>query len=257
MRRYLLTGGDSRLSTSGRRNIEGENNCILSNDVDLSRVEFNIQGSHNLILIHPQVYFNQASFNIYGNRQKIVIGAACSFNGPASIWAEDENCLISIGRGSTFEGVHLSATEPNSRLIIGQDCMFSYDIDVRTGDSHSIISKATGERLNYAKDVVFGDHVWVASHCIFTKGARVGSGSVVGTGSLVNRKYSQENVVLAGRPAKVIRKEIEWLRERVYDREQAPLNLDTRSTVGIEQSNSNTVAIDSARRINQKKFNVG
>jgi len=202
-----------------RKSVEGFNNNILYDDCELNNVSFNIIGDHNLILIHPGCQLNNVSFHIYGNNHRVIIGANCAFNERGSIWCEDRDCMISIGQDSTFEGVHLSATEPGSKLLIGQDCMFSYDIDVRTGDSHSLLCQRTGQRTNFAKNIVFGNHIWVASHCIFTKGTSIADNSVVGTGSLINGQFEQTNVVLAGRPAKIIKKNIQWLRERVYERQ--------------------------------------
>ena len=49
--------------------------------------------------------------------------------------------------------------------------MFAYDIDVRTGDSHSIIDARRRSRINPAADVEIGRHVWVASHVSILKGA--------------------------------------------------------------------------------------
>lgn len=203
-----------------KRSIHGFNNTIHYHGAKLNHVEFNIHGEHNLVLIHPGAVLNNVSFNLYGDNHRVIIGKNVRFNERGSIWAEDRDCLISIAQNCTFEGVHFSATEPNSKLIVGEDCMFSYDIDVRTGDSHSLMSNSEGERVNYAKNIIFGEHVWVASHCIFTKGARVGSNSVVGTGSLVNKAFSQEHVMIAGRPAKVLKSDIQWLRERVYQSQQ-------------------------------------
>ncbi|MCW8877474.1 MAG: hypothetical protein OQK04_05865 [Kangiellaceae bacterium] len=213
---YISSFFQSKKTQGGVRNIQGEFNTIITHQNNLENVTFNIQGSHNLILIHPNVHLSDVDFNIYGDRHRIIIGENCRFNGKGSIWAEDENCLISIGRDTTFEGIHLSATETGSRLLIGEDCMFSYDIDIRTGDSHSIISTENGLRYNYAKDVVFGNHVWVASHCIFTKGVLIPSNCVVGTGSLINKAFKEENTVIAGRPAEVVRQKVNWLRERIY-----------------------------------------
>lgn len=209
LRQYQVKNGIKRC-------IKGINNSIQYKSAIILQAEFNIQGNNNIIIIHPGAYLSNVSFNIYGDNHRIIIGKDCQFNGCCNIWAEDQNCMISIGKNTTFEGVHLSATEPDSKLTIGEDCMFSYDIDVRTGDSHSIISKINGQRTNYARDILFGDHIWVASHCIFTKGTRVASNSIVGTGSLVNKAFDVENVLIAGRPARIMKKDIEWSRERVY-----------------------------------------
>ncbi|TQV77233.1 hypothetical protein FLL45_04615 [Aliikangiella marina] len=211
----------------GEQNIAGENNLVQNNGSDLTSVVFNIQGNHNTIIIHEGVKFNQVSFNIFGDFNQVIVSQNCQFNGPSEIWMQDDNCFISIGEHSTFEGVLLSATESGSKLMIGNDCMFSYDVDVRTGDSHAIISRDSGRRINYAKDITFGEHVWVASHCVFLKGSVIPSGSVVANSSLVNKAFDQENVILAGRPAEIVKSNIEWHRERNLTGSEENDRLDT------------------------------
>lgn len=205
------------------KNVQGENNVIQHVGATLKRVEFNILGNNNIIVIHQGAFLNNVSFNLYGDNHRIILGKNSRFNERGSIWAEDRDCTISIGQDTTFEGAHLSATEPGSKLTIGEDCMFSYDIDLRTGDSHSILTQPDGERVNYAKNITFGNHIWVASHCIFTKGVNIPSGSIVGTGSLVNGVFKQENVLIAGRPARVLKQNVDWLRHRIYQERKVSL----------------------------------
>jgi acetyltransferase-like isoleucine patch superfamily enzyme len=97
--------------------------------------------------------------------------------------------------------------------------MFSYDIDVRTGDSHSVIIDEDNRRSNYADNISFGDHVWVASHCVILKGSSIADNSIVGTRSVVTKSFRKKGVVVAGNPAKIIKQGINWKRERVYDKE--------------------------------------
>jgi acetyltransferase-like isoleucine patch superfamily enzyme len=127
--------------------------------------------------------------------------------------------LIEIKSNCTFEkDVHIAATEPNSVITIGADCMFAYDIDVRTGDSHSILDAQTGKRINYAKNVIIGDHVWVASHCSILKGAELKKNSIVATRSVVTKAFDKEGIVVAGSPAVVVKENITWSRKRIYDK---------------------------------------
>ncbi len=94
--------------------------------------------------------------------------------------------------------------------------MFAYDIDVRTGDSHSIISRTNNERINYAKDVVIDDHVWIGAHCIILKGSFISEDSVVATGSVVTQRFEEKGIIIGGNPAKKIKDQISWDRERTY-----------------------------------------
>ena len=45
------------------------------------------------------------------------------------------------------------------------------------------------------------------------KGSEIPSGSVVGAMSMVNKKFEEENILIAGAPAEKIRSDIEWCRE--------------------------------------------
>ncbi len=110
--------------------------------------------------------------------------------------------------------VHIAVTEPGSKVVVGEECMFANDIDIRTGDSHSILDAATGKRINFAENVTIGDHVWVASHAIILKGVEIGADSVVAAGSIVTKSCAPGSL-LAGNPARVIREGISWKRERI------------------------------------------
>ncbi|CAN2040983.1 hypothetical protein GMMP15_2170001 [Candidatus Magnetomoraceae bacterium gMMP-15] len=145
----------------------------------------------------------------------MLINRECHFKG-GNIWFEDANCSLTIGENSTFVNVHLALTEPNSHIKIGQDCMFAYDIDVRTGDSHSIILQESNERINYAKNVTIGNHVWVAAHSILLKGSVIPDNSVVASGSVVTKKYNTKGIIVGGNPAKQLRDGITWARKRIY-----------------------------------------
>lgn len=91
--------------------------------------------------------------------------------------------------------------------------MFAYDIDVRTGDSHAIVDAQTGARINHARDIRIGNHVWIAAHCIILKGVSIADNSVVGTGSVVAPVH-EEGVIVAGNPAKIVKRGISWTRSR-------------------------------------------
>jgi acetyltransferase-like isoleucine patch superfamily enzyme len=199
-----------------KRKINGANNSIIHNKAILSSVVFDISGNENTIHILDDCILTDVVFYIRGDGHRILINSGCRFNRGGSIWFEDNGCSLSIGENSTFEYVHIALTEPNSIITIGQDCMFAYDIDVRTGDSHSIILKESNERINYAEDISIGNHVWVAAHCILLKGCIIPDDSIIATGSVVTKQYASTGIIIAGNPAKQVKNGITWSRKRIY-----------------------------------------
>ncbi|MBM1105820.1 acyltransferase [Aurantibacter crassamenti] len=200
------------------RNISGNNNTLkISASARLINCEFEINGNNNTITIGADAFFKNVKFFIVGDANSIEISSNVSFNEGGSLWIEDENCEINIGMNSTFENAHLAATESDSKINIGNDCMFAYDIDVRTGDSHAIYDEHTNKRINFAQNVTIGDHVWIGAHASILKGVTIGSNSIVATRSVVTKKYNNENIILAGSPAKIIKENIKWTRDRKPD----------------------------------------
>lgn len=194
--------------------IRGENNVLIVNYAALKHVTFNIKGSNNKIIIADNVSLKNLTFYIRGCDNIITIQNNVRISG-GSLWQEDSYTEIHIGMNSTFESVHLAATENHSKIVIGEDCMFARDIEIRTGDSHSILDLETNKRINHAKDVAIGNHVWVASHCVILKGVSIPNYSVVATGSIVTKSIQDENVIIGGNPAKIIKQNITWKRERL------------------------------------------
>lgn len=213
----LLISGKGIKNSFPKKRIRGKgNNINYKKSVILNNCTFDIIGNNNKIEIEESAIFNNLTFYIRGDNNTIIIGKKVRFDRGGSIWIEDYNCEATIGENSTFENAHIAVTEPNSKINIGKDCMFAYDIDLRTGDSHSIIDSVTNERINYAKNICIGNHVWIASHVLVLKGVHISDNSVVATGAVVTKSFEEENILIGGMPAKKIKGNINWTRQRIY-----------------------------------------
>ena len=171
--------------------ISGTNCKILNNSKFLGDVKLNLYGSGHSLIIDERVVIKKASF-----------------------WFEDHNCSIKIGRNTTIESVHLAAAEDNSSIEIGEDCMLSSGIRIITTDSHSVIDIKSGKRINPAKSVRIGNHVWIGANCTINKGVIIGDGAIVAGNSVVTHDVP-ENTIVGGVPANVIRNGITWERVRI------------------------------------------
>jgi len=93
--------------------------------------------------------------------------------------------------------------------------MLSFGIDIRNGDSHSVIDLSSNQISNYAEDVNIGDHVWIAARAQILKGVSVGSGSIIGAGAVVTKSIP-ENSLAVGVPATVKKYNVSWIRKKLY-----------------------------------------
>lgn len=213
-----LTKGKKTKHARPKKIINGKNNIIKINEsAILNNCTFDITGNNNEIEIMESSFFNNVTFFIRGDDNKIRINKKVRFNRGGSIWIEDCNCEANIGEYSTFEDVHIAVTEPGSKIEIGKDCMFADNIDLRTGDSHSIINSITNKRINYAEDIIIGDHVWIASHVSILKGVRISDNSVVATRAVLTKSFEEKNILIGGIPAKKLKENINWDRQRIYE----------------------------------------
>lgn len=99
-------------------------------------------------------------------------------------------------------------------IEIGEDCMFSNHIIIRTSDSHAIYSNETNKRINPAKPIRIGNHVWIAPGSEVMKGVVVGDGCIIGSQTMVTKDVPA-NCLVVGRPARVVKANIRWTREDV------------------------------------------
>lgn len=173
-----------------------------------------VSGRNNIITFGDMCQIRNTHIIINGNNNIINLGALCYIDG-VSICIEDSNNTISIGRHCYIHNnTEISAIE-GTEIRIGEDCLFSSDIIVRTGDSHSIIDVKTNKRINASQNITLGEHVWVGKRAMILKGSNIGPNSVVGAGAIVTKASEyQNNCVLAGIPARVIKNEINWMHIR-------------------------------------------
>jgi acetyltransferase-like isoleucine patch superfamily enzyme len=198
-----------RLNSLNKVRITGQNNRIERN-ARLEGVRILIQGNNNEIIISPGAILRFSDIRVLGNNHKILIGENCDVQ-KNEIWLQGENCLLSIGKNSMVVHSDIAVGENGSKLIIGENCMVASEI--RTSDGHSILNPEM-QRVNFAKDIIIEDQVWVCKGSMVLKGVRIGKGSMVAARSMVTCDIPEYSLA-AGTPAKVIRTPVAWDRKLI------------------------------------------
>lgn len=88
----------------------------------------------------------------------------------------------------------------NDNVIIGP-----YNVIVDFDHVYSSAEIPIRKQGHKAQEITIEEDVWISSHCTVIKGVKLGRGSVVGAGSVVNKNVDPYAVV-AGVPAKTIKK---------------------------------------------------
>jgi acetyltransferase-like isoleucine patch superfamily enzyme len=128
-----------------------------------------------------------------------------------------------VGKRVTFyPGLWIA---PGRNLILGDDVDLALEVLIVTSGGVSIgnrtlvgyrtqilstnhIIPAVPGRIfgsgHIKKFVTIGDDVWIGSNCIVLPGVTIGSGAVVGAGSIITKDVPK-NTIVAGNPARIIR----------------------------------------------------
>lgn len=110
---------------------------------------------------------------------------------------------VSIGDNTYINGGILCAGD-NSKIIIGDNCLISYNVHIRTS-SHNYKQKETLIRNqgNFEKDIIIGNDVWIGYGAQILPGIKIGNGAVIAAGAIVTKNVEKYTIV-AGVPAKII-----------------------------------------------------
>lgn len=168
-------------------------------------------------IFYPAKFMKGCLLDLRGVNTEIILNSTkYAYNFRLLTASGADNQKLIIGKNcSMWNNISINLTEDDAQVHIGDDCMLSKNIEIWASDGHAIYDKDTNEVLNRcSKSVTIGNHVWIGSNVILTKGADIPSNSVVGTGSVVTKSFKEENIVIAGIGAKVIRRGVMWSRKR-------------------------------------------
>lgn len=133
---------------------------------------------------------------------------------------EGNNIRIKVGASTTFTQLcHINAQEDGASIVIGEGCMFSNHIIVRTSDSHPIYEMSSLQRINKAQPVIIGKQVWIAPDSKIMKGANIGDGCIIGLNTMVSKTIPPHSLAV-GMPAKVVKTNVCWTREDIIFHEK-------------------------------------
>jgi acetyltransferase-like isoleucine patch superfamily enzyme len=195
----------------GTIKIIGSKNNIKSSG-NIRKASIMIIGDNNTVSVEEGSIFN-LSVRIEGDNHALYINKSRTIVNSKIIML-DGSTKVTIGNNTGLAGARIVVGGYDNYIYIGDDCMFSDNVEIWATDSHSIINASTHERINLDKPIVIKNHVWIGSGVKILKGVTIENNVVIGMGSTVVNDISA-NTLSAGTPNKMIKKDIDWLIERL------------------------------------------
>ena len=198
---------DFRISMGSNVKLKIGDNTELSGEIRLS-AKNNVEIGDNTKIDCSEITMQDSS--------TLKIGDNCWYK--SVYFVVCDNAILNIGSyNTTMSNISFILPE-NTEINIGNDCMFSSNIILRSNDGHAIFDVKTKKNINSTKKIskqrkiIIGDHVWIGAYASILYNTQIGSGSIIGEKSLV-KSIIPNNCIAAGVPARIIRKDVAWSRE--------------------------------------------
>ena len=189
-------------------NINGKGKIFTKGELENLEIKLNFRNTVGCKLFLGENVIGNLRINFQNNNSTIWIGNGAKLRN-LEIRSFQKEDLIAIGNltsctnSCTFiSGNNAGSAKPS--IIIGDDCMFAYDITIRNTDAHPIIERSHKKQINQPLgSVIIEPHVWIGQSVIILKDVKIGACSIIGLGSIVTKDIPRFSVV-GGVPARII-----------------------------------------------------
>lgn len=178
---------------------------------DYSKLNIVFAGKNNLLILNGDFSNKKITIQFPSDNGVCIIGDKGNYSGRIRV---GYNCLVLIGNGVTCTSPCEIFTAEGSKVIIGDDCMIASSNEIRAEDSHAIYDVETGNRLNKSRDILIGEHVWIANRACVLSGSVINYGCTVAHSAVVKGRF-KNNCILSGIPARCAKRDAIWERVNI------------------------------------------
>lgn len=120
-------------------------------------------------------------------------------------------CRLSLNSGghmSFGENFVVTASSTficSNRITFGHSCLLSWENLFMDTDLHTIEPKSTKK-----EEIHIGNRNWIGCRCTILKGTETGENCVIGANSQISSSFTENDVLIAGIPAKIVKKGVSW-----------------------------------------------
>ena len=132
----------------------------------------------------------------FQGKAKIGIGAKLLVNGELIL---GNNCNI------TGDALIICS----KKVSIGDDVMIAWQSIIMDTDQHDIYDKSN-HVINENKEIIIGNNVWIGAKALILKDSNIQDGCIIGANTTITKSFKEEYSIIAGNPARVVKKEVQW-----------------------------------------------
>ncbi|MCB9188183.1 MAG: acyltransferase [Flavobacteriales bacterium] len=165
----------------------------------------NIEASDLWLGIHYRGFENSSDIGKLNIQGKLICPGEFKI-GKGSRISVDKGAIVALGKyGYINSNTQIIISEG---LTIGDRCAIAWNCQFLDNDFHEL--SIDGVFRKKSAPISIGDHVWIGSNVKIYKGVKIPSNCVVASDSVVKGVFEEENCLIAGNPAKIVRRNISW-----------------------------------------------
>lgn len=152
------------------------------------------------------IFDRRRSRSIWNNKGEIVFNGTAYLDHGTRISVEENGHLV---LGKKFRISAESTIICRNLITFGDNCLLSWQIQIMDSDLH-MIENYDGVQINKDAPIHIQDHVWISSRAMILKGSEIASNCVVAANSVISNRFKDENLLIGGVPAKILKTGIVW-----------------------------------------------
>lgn len=132
----------------------------------------------------------------------IIIFTGDAHIGQGAIFVVKEEGTLTLGLNFAISGT--TSIICSKAITFGDDVQLSWNTLILDNDAHKIFDEEN-RCINQPQEISIGNNVWIAAGCTILKGTKVPSNSIIASNSLVNKRFIENNCIIGGQPARIIK----------------------------------------------------
>ncbi|MEO9303531.1 DapH/DapD/GlmU-related protein [Acinetobacter pittii] len=120
------------------------------------------------------------------------------------------NCHVSNGNNIIFHPDDINNFQSpgtyyqnfKAKIFLGKGCYIGPNVGIIT--ANHIIGNL--DQHDEGQDVIIGEQCWIGMNSVILPGVVLGNNIVVAAGSVVNKSFTENGVIIGGSPAKILKK---------------------------------------------------
>lgn len=173
----------------------------------LTNSQINFIGKNNILICEEGVHLYNSIIDFKLDNSILYLSSNC-YNYSVNITLHKNNVCF-IGKNNFFKGTTTFVLSGAKNIILGDNCFISYNVILRTSDDYCVYKIGSKDYFNHDKSIYVGDHVFLDQNSM-VKGSVIGSGAIIGAGSLVLNMSIRSNTMSVGIPLKTIYENTFW-----------------------------------------------